>query len=226
MQGPLGPGAAALRLTGARWRQAFVTHTTARNEWARVVARGRDQMQAIRLVATLALIALGLVACGLASDSARGCPEPTDDSLLHRDDEQGFCLLYPGGYRPIVAVESETCFVPAGPQMACHNANLFVTLESAAGRTADLAADELVAEAQAAVPGIDVQRTTLAVAGEQAVVLEGLPGVDSSRRLLIAHADRLYTLTFVPWDPTSEQFDQLGELYGLALDSFGFVPQE
>lgn len=171
------------------------------------------------------LLGLALAACGVVGETAQDCPEPTDDSSLYRDDALGFCLLYPNDYRPVNAVESETCFVPAGPQMACHSANLFITVETAAGRTADQAADEIVAEAESAIPGIAVQRTTLTVAGEQTVVLEGLPGVDSSRRLLIAHADRLYALTFVPWDPTAEQFDQLGELYGLVVDSFGFVPE-
>lgn len=183
-------------------------------------------MQATRLAITVGVMGLALAACGLAGNGARDCPDPTSDSPLHRDDELGFCLLYPSDYRPIDAIDSETCFVPAGSEMACHHANLFVMIEGAAGRTADQVANQLLAEARAAIPGITVQRTALIVAGEQAVVLEGLPGANSSRRLLIAHADRLYTLTFVPWDPASEQFDRVGELYGLVLDSFGFVPEQ
>ena len=47
-----------------------------------------------------------------------------------------------------------------------------IEVEDAAGRTASQIADEIIADAETAVPGISVERTSLTVGGEDAVVLE------------------------------------------------------
>jgi hypothetical protein len=136
----------------------------------------------------------------------------------------GYCLLYPAGYGEIDTGPDQVCLVPEGPAMACHSANLFINVEEAAGRTADQAADEIVAEAEAAVPGIAIERSSRIVAGEQAVGLEGLPGAASSRTLFIVQAGRLYRLTFVPWDESGGEFGRLEALYEVVVNSLTFAP--
>lgn len=107
--------------------------------------------------------------------------------------------------------------------MECHSANLIIEMENANGRTPSQIADELIAEAETAGPGIEIQRTDLTVSGEQAVMLEGVPGVDASRIVVLIHADRLYRLMFVPWDETREEFTGVENLYNTAIDSFTFL---
>jgi hypothetical protein len=108
--------------------------------------------------------------------------------------------------------------------MACHSANAFIKVEEAAGRTAGQAADAVIADQQAAIPGISIERSELTVAGEEAVALEGLSGVDASRNVVIVHADRLYWLTFIPWDETREGWAEVETLYDTVINSFTFVP--
>jgi hypothetical protein len=152
------------------------------------------------------------------------CPEPTDGTQLLKNEELGYCTLYSEGYLEVEIPPSEVCLVPGEPYMACHSANAFINVEGAAGSTADQIADEIVADAEKEIPGILIERTNLTVSGEQAVVLEGLPGVASSRNIYIVHADRLYVLVFVPWDATGEEFTRIETLYTTVINSFTFLP--
>jgi hypothetical protein len=101
---------------------------------------------------------------------------------------------------------------------------LAITMESAAGRTA-----AQVAEAQIAAvgPGFNITTMPLMIDNEPAVVIDGLPGQDSTRKVLIVHADRLYTLTFTPWYPSpagAAQLTPLEDLYTLVTQTFRFLP--
>lgn len=82
----------------------------------------------------------------------------------------------------------------------------------------------MIADEQAAIPEIEIQRTNLMISGEQAVVLEGLSGVASARNVLIVHGSRLYRLAFVPWDETGEDFARIEDLHDTIINSFTFVP--
>lgn len=136
----------------------------------------------------------------------------------------GYCLLYPDGYIRVDPLPDEVCLIPGEPFMACHSANLMIEVEAAAGRTASRIADEIVGDAEVAIPGIEIHRINLTVSDERAVGLEGLPGVASSRVIVIVHADRLYRLTFVLWDETGAEFAQLENLYNTVIDSFELLP--
>lgn len=152
-----------------------------------------------------------------------GCPGPSGVIQLLTNEEHGYCLLVQDGYARVDPLPEEVCLVAGGASIACHSADLIIQVENAAGRTPSQVADEMIVEAQVAAPGIEVQRTDLTVSGEQAVMLEGIPGVDVSRIILIVHADRLYKLTFVPWDETREEFTRVENLYDLVINSFTFL---
>jgi len=152
------------------------------------------------------------------------CPGPGQDKQLLRNEAFGYCFLYPEDYIRVDPLPYEICLVPNEPYLVCHTANLILEVEEAAGRTANQIADEIVADAESAIPGIMVKSTTYTVSGEQAVVLEGLPGVDLSRIIFIVHADRVYKLTFVPWDATGEEFARIKTLYTTVINSFTFIP--
>ncbi|MDL1910927.1 hypothetical protein FBQ81_09585 [Chloroflexi bacterium CFX6] len=148
------------------------------------------------------------------------CPEPVEGTKLLIREAVGYCLLYPEGYIEIETHPTTVCLVPEGPTMGCHNTNLIIEVEDAGGRTVGEIADEIVADAQAEIPGIEIRRTNLSMGGEEAVVLEGLAGVASSRNVLLVHEDRRYELIFVPWDEHDENFAKLNLLYNTVVNSF------
>ena len=155
--------------------------------------------------------------------AAPACPSASEGTQLLTNEEYGYCLLYSDGYIRVDALPYEVCLVPGEPFLACHSANLIIEVEDAAGRTAGQIADEMIAEAEAAIPGIEIHRTDLTVSGEQAVVLEGMPGANASRIVMIVHADRFYRLMFIPWDEAGENFAQLETLYNTVINSFTFL---
>jgi hypothetical protein len=152
------------------------------------------------------------------------CPDAVEGTKLLIREAVGYCLLYPEGYIEIETVPTTVCLVPDGPTMGCHNTNLIIEVEDAGGRTVGEIADEIVADTQTEIPGIQIRRTNLSIAGEEAVVLEGLPGVASSRHVLLVHEDRRYELIFVPWDETDENFAKLGLLYNTVVNSLTLHP--
>jgi len=155
---------------------------------------------------------------------APSCPEPTEGTKLLRNEAMGYCFLYPNGYIRVDPLPYEICLVPSETNMLCHTAKFMLEVHDAAGRTATQIADETIANFENEVPGIVIERTDPTVSGEEAVDLKGLPGVDIIRNLYIVHADRLYMLTFIPWNETGEDFERQVSLYNTVINSFTFIP--
>lgn len=149
---------------------------------------------------------------------APSCPETREGTHLLTREEMGYCLLYPEGYIEVDTDPTQVCLVPDKPFMACHTANAFINVESAAGRSAQQIADEMIAQ----VP--TVEPSSLTIGGKEAVVLDGLGAVAADRQIVVVHADRLYTLTFVPWDESAEEWVRVETLYHTIVNSFGFLP--
>ena len=153
------------------------------------------------------------------------CPEPTEGTQLLTHEDHGYCVLGPDGYTRVDPLPYELCLVPGDPGgMLCHSASAFIEVEDAAGRTADQVADQMVADAEAAVPGIELLRENLLVSGEPAVALEGLPGVGASRWIGVVHVGRLYKLIFTSWDEAGEDWARIQALYDTIVSSFTFMP--
>ena len=149
------------------------------------------------------------------------CPAATTGTLLLKNEDDGYCLLYPEGHIVVIPYAGEVCLVPGEPYMSCHTASLFINAEGANGRTADQVAEALIAEY-----GPSLERSSLTIADEEAVMLEPFYGQATSRRVLIVHADRLYTLEFIgPWgengNPALERSERF---YTQIIGSFVFVP--
>jgi hypothetical protein len=147
------------------------------------------------------------------------CPEPTEGTQLLRNEAMGYCLLYPADYTP-VDLSYEVCLVPGETFMLCHSAAAFFNVEDAAGRSMSQVADEVTAR-----EAVADDRSSLTVAGEEAVVLPEVPGQASGRVVLFVHDDRLYTLAFgLPdyADPASVARFEL--LYNTVIDSFALLP--
>jgi len=139
------------------------------------------------------------------------CPVPTVGTLLLKDEDASYCLLYPEGYGVEIPYAGEVCLVPGDPPypMKCAENILTINVEGADGRTA-----EQVADAVAVDMNCNGERYNLAIANEKAVVLSECMGQDLTRKVFIIHADRLYTLRF---SDLSERF------YAQVITSFTFL---
>ena len=138
------------------------------------------------------------------------CPTPTAGTLLLKDDDGGYCLLYPEGHGVVIPLPGEVCVVPGEPPYTlCHSASLIINVEGADGRTAEQVADAVQTEAPCSG-----ERYNLTIANEKGVMLPECAGQDTSRKVFIVHAERLYTLTFLD---LSERF------YAQVITSFFFL---
>jgi hypothetical protein len=148
------------------------------------------------------------------------CPSETADLKLFMNAADGYCLLYPAVHTailPYLIVINPTGLAGDMPGDAWAQINV----EAASGRTAVQVADGQIAEAGA---GFNITSSEILIDGKQAVVVDGLPGPDSWRKVFIVDSDRLYTLLFLPWAPNIEVFAQLEELYAAVIDTFHFLP--
>jgi len=172
------------------------------------------------LILTLILTMLALAAC---TTPASACPSATADLKLLMNAEDGYCLLYLADYStdlPNYIVINPV----SGPGDVLGDAWASIDMEAATGRTA-----AQVAKAQIAAvdPGFNIERSDVVVDGEQAVVIDGLPGPDSWRKIFIVSNERLYTLTFLPWAPNTNNPAQptpLEGLYTTIMDTLHFLP--
>jgi hypothetical protein len=168
----------------------------------------------------LILIVTMLAACAPSADA---CPAATADTKLLTNAEDGYCLLYPGEdsaeFPGLVVINPIS-----SPGDMPGDAWVYIEVQDASGRTAAQAADEAIA---AAGPGFDITQTEVQVDGGPAIVVDGLPGQDSNRLVIIVRNNRLYTLTFMPWQPSaagSGQMTALEHLYETILESIHFTP--
>lgn len=147
---------------------------------------------------------------------------PSMDSQLLTNEQGGYLLLYPGDYHAVIS-GSGMCLTPVeAALMACHVANAFLEVRDANGQTLDQLADEAAAQGN---PDIEVARSRLKVAGEEAVLLDNLYAADVLRKVVILHGERVYTWTFVPWAENESASSQMGILYRTVIHSFEFQDQ-
>lgn len=84
---------------------------------------------------------------------------------------------------------------------------------------------QLAAEYVADYPRVELTRSTITLDGEEAVVIDGVPGKLINRIVLIVHNDILYKFNFVPGDPSDRDYDEMEALYKVIIESFEFDPQ-
>jgi hypothetical protein len=155
----------------------------------------------------------------LPTDSLAGCPVAGADQLPYANQAAGYCLLYPTDF---AVLEYATGIIiqrqPYGfPEPRLPFLNLEVS--DAANQTAGEVADGLVAEV-ADLVGLEISRSDIVVGGQQAVVLDGLPGQDFNRQVLVVREGQLYKLVF----SYSEPGPDFEHLYDVIVSSFTFLP--
>jgi hypothetical protein len=166
---------------------------------------------------TLASIATETAASTTSTDA---CPSETADLKLFINANDGYCLLYPAEDTPnppyLIIVN------PNGmPGDVPGDAWVQISAEAASGRTAEQITNEQIA---AAGDGFNITRDEIVIDGKQAIVVDGLPGPDSWRKVFLVANDHLYTLFFLPWAPDADGFSQLEKLYSTVIKTLHFLP--
>jgi len=136
---------------------------------------------------------------------------PTVTALPHviTNRPLGYCFAYPQGYtQQINGSQAEVI----GPQSApgSNSGLVWIDAADAQGFTALEVANKEVNEFGGAP-----LRSTVMMDGEEALVLDGMPGQDLIRKVYIVHTGLLYTLSFSPYqsgnDTANSQMEALFE---------------
>ena len=131
----------------------------------------------------------------------------------------GYCLLLPAGYVAETTAPGNTSIVQ-GSLMNHADPRVGIEVTDAGGRTLDEIGEQFVAEY---APGFPVERGTTTVGGEDALVLDNLPGQDLNRRVAVIHGGRLYSFFFTPLGEEGEARAAFESFYQGILDSFEFL---
>jgi hypothetical protein len=144
-----------------------------------------------------------------------------DKAELFSSDRLGICFSYPQGYTQIPYNDAVEIAAP-GPIPGSDEIGLFwLEISDSQNRTAEEVADQ---EANY-VAGLSPGRWTVTLGGEQALVLDGMPGQNLVRRVYIVHQQTLYVLTFSPTRSENEAAgDQMEALYAAVTSSWAWSP--
>lgn len=103
-----------------------------------------------------------------------------------------YCFAFPEGFTQL-AYDSQVQIVGPHEGIGSHPGLMWIDATDAGGRTAEDVANEEVAAFGGSPP-----RSTVTLGGEQALVLDYMPGQDALRRVYIVHDGQLYILSFSP----------------------------
>jgi hypothetical protein len=134
-------------------------------------------------------------------------------------DRLGLCFSYPQGYTQLPYNDAVEIF----PDLPGSDVKglFWLEISDSYNRTAEKIADQDMTYAT----GLDVGRWNVTLDGEEAVVLDGMPGQKLQRRVYIVHQGTLYVLAF--WPARSENqaaSDQMEALYKAVTSSWEWSP--
>jgi hypothetical protein len=143
-----------------------------------------------------------------------------DTAELFSSDRLGLCFSYPQGYTQIPY--NDTVEIAAPDLPGSDMKGLFwLEISDSYNRTAEKIADQDITS----VAGLNPVRWTVTLDGEQAVVLDGMPGQDFQRRVYVVHKQTLYVLAFMPTRSENKAAnDQVEALYAAVTSSWAWSP--
>ena len=143
-----------------------------------------------------------------------------DTTQFFSSDELGLCFSYPQGYAQLPYNDTVEIAAPDLPGSAVKGL-FWLERSDAYDRTAEVIADQDMTAA--GIPSVG--RSFLTLDGEQAVVLDGMPGQDLQRRVYVVHNQTLYVLAFMPTRSENKSAgDQLESLYDAVTNSWAWSP--
>jgi hypothetical protein len=203
--------------------------------------KGKNYMKArwLLFLSVLVVVSLAVSACTAAvgaAPPAAGAEQPaadadqpagcvTDGSVqygyLHPDGS--FCFELPPNFEAAV-LESGQVMIESLPRGFPHPRLPFaqINISPAGELDAEGAALALQEDNLAAVPGLVIPSSSAAVAGQAAVVLDKLPGMELNRQVFFVYNGLLYQVGFYPADPQVAEYASMQELYRVILSTFAF----
>jgi hypothetical protein len=174
------------------------------------------------LLMTVLLMAALLAGCAQIGGAETGAVlEATAGTQVLTNESLGYAFLYPDNYTVVTLDSGDNLVIDS--IMNHTDPRLGIDVEVAAGRTAAEVAD---AFATGYPEGIVIERSTVTLDGEEAVVLDPVPGQEFSRYLFVVKGDRLYRFMFTHSDPAlGETYTRMENLYTLVTNSFRFLEQ-
>ena len=148
-------------------------------------------------------------------------------SELFSSDSLGLCFSYPQGYTQDSSDGTLAINAPFLPGAGDTAGRFWLEISDSYNRTTERIADEDMTYAvdHAGVPLENLGRWTVTLDGEQAVVLDGMPGKELRRQVYIVRQQTLYVLNF--WPARSENKaagDQMEALYTMVTNSWTWSP--
>lgn len=144
--------------------------------------------------------------------------EPTQALQLLVRQDLDYCFAFPAGSALLVngtQVEIIWPYDGSGPQPGM----VWIYLEDPQGRSAGE-----IAQAEVDAFGGTPPQSTVTLGGEEALVLDGMPGQDPIRKVYIVHNGALFTLNFSPSqaeDPAT--MDQVNALFDAITSSWVWI---
>ena len=130
-----------------------------------------------------------------------------------------YCFLYPQGSTLQINGNGVEIIGPHAGQGGLVAGVVWIDVVDAPGRTAQEIADEEVKAV-----GVNPPRSTVRLGGEEALVLEGMPGQDPIRKVYIVHNGVLYTLNFTPiLSENGAANAQMETLYATVISSWVWI---
>ena len=133
-------------------------------------------------------------------------------------DQWDLCFSYPQGYNQLPYNDTVEIVGPAIPESDLRGL-FWLEISASDDRTAEEIADKEIAS----FSGLSVGRGTVTLGGEEALVLDGMPGQDLVRKVYIVHQQMLYILTFSPTlTDNSAASEQMEKLYDAVTSTWSW----
>ena len=158
-------------------------------------------------------------------DSSHIQKSVNDTAKLFSSDRLGICFSYPQGYIQNSYDDTVGIVAPYLPGAGDTAGRLSFEISDSYNRTVERIAEEHMtyAVAHQGIPLENLGRWTVTLGGEQAVVLDGMPGQDLVRRVYVVRQQTLYVLAFSPTRSENKAAgDQMETLYTAVTNSWAW----
>jgi len=156
--------------------------------------------------------------CGPAEDSGAPSNKGTDFGSVPVviNEPFDYCFVHPEGFTQQIYNDQVEVIGPHSGYGSFPIGMVWIDAADAQGRTANEVADEEVNAF-----GGSPERWTVMLDGEEALVLDGMPGQDLIRKVYIVHNGTLYMLNFSPYQSDDETANtQMEELFASVTSSW------
>lgn len=153
------------------------------------------------------------------NDFSSNNPTGTEPAQMVTNEPFDYCFVYPQGFTQQAYNNQVEVVGPHSGQGGLEAGLVWIDVTDAQGRTA-----QEIAEEEVNAFGGSPLSSTVMMGGEDALVLDGMPGQDLVRRVYIVHDGLLYTLSFSPYQSANETASaQMETLFEAVISSWVWI---